>query len=131
MTGRKFSVWEGGTLEVADHWVNAHLLRGRKELAAKKFREALADFQTANSVPENLPNDRGFGARVAEINYWIGMAQEGLGAQASARQAWEEAAKPSSPGFRRGPEGRISDREVQTYYRALAMFTVRLIPHCT
>jgi len=121
MTGRKFSVWEGGTLEVADHWVNAHLLRGREELAAKKFREALADFQTANSVPENLPNDRGFGARVAEINYWIGMAQEGLGAQASARQAWEEAAKPSSPGFRRGPEGRISDREVQTYYRALAM----------
>src|SRR5262249_42180874 len=62
MTGRKFSVWEGGTLEVAEHWVNAHLLRGQRELAAKEFSQALADFLSAKNIPDNLPSDRG-GAR--------------------------------------------------------------------
>jgi tetratricopeptide (TPR) repeat protein len=120
MTGRKFSVWEGGTLEVADHWVNAHLLRGRDELAAEKFREALADFQAANSISDNLPNDRGFGARTAEISYWIGMGYDGLGEVASAKKAWEEAVAAGGPGFRGGPDGRFSVRQVQTYYQALA-----------
>src|ERR1019366_5978831 len=47
MTDRTFSVWEGGTLDFADHWVNAHLLRGEHQLAAKQFAAALADFQAA------------------------------------------------------------------------------------
>jgi tetratricopeptide (TPR) repeat protein len=120
MTGRKFSVWEGGMLEVADHWVNAHLLRGREELAAKRFRDALADFQAAGSVPDNLPNDRGFGARNAEINYWVGMAYDGLVDEVNTKKTWQEAAASGGPGMRRGFEGRGLDRQVQMYYQALA-----------
>ena len=48
---------EGGTLDVADHWVNAHLRRGVK-LQARRFSAALADFQAAQSIPDNLPSDR-------------------------------------------------------------------------
>ena len=33
---RRFNIWEGGTLTVVDSWIDAHLLRGREELAAGK-----------------------------------------------------------------------------------------------
>ena len=121
MTGRKFAVWEGGSLEVADHWVNAHLLRGRHELATSRFSAALADFTAARFVPDNLPNDReGIDAN-AELAYWLGMTHKALGNAAQAQQAWHEAvdrhenAKP-----RRGTEAEISGRHVQNYYQALA-----------
>ncbi len=126
MTGRKFSVWEGGTLEVADHWMNAHLLRGRKELAVGQFSEALRDFAAAQAVPENLPNARNSGAtRAAEIAYWIGAAHDGAGEKDAAKKSWQQAADASYPEPRRGGDGRISPRLVQDYYRALAKLEAR------
>jgi tetratricopeptide (TPR) repeat protein len=127
MTGRKFSVWEGGTLDVADHWVNAHLLRGQREFASKQFAKALADFQAAKNIPDNLPSDRG-GARGhdAEIAYWTGLTQEALGDTAKAKQSWQEAATPTPGGERGGRRGSPGgggfspDRSVQRYYQALA-----------
>ena len=93
MIGRKFSVWEGGTLDVADHWVNAHLLRGQREFAAKQFAAALADFQAAENIPDNLPSDRGGGrGHDAEIAYWTGLAQEACGDADKAKQSWQRAA---------------------------------------
>ncbi len=121
MTGRKFSVWEGESLEVADHWVNAHLLRGRKELTAGQFSDALRDFEAAKSVPENLPNARNSGGtRGAEVAYWIGAAHDGAGEKAAAKKSWHEAVDAAYPEPRRGSESRISPRLVQDYYRALA-----------
>jgi tetratricopeptide (TPR) repeat protein len=121
MTGRKFSVWEGGTLEVADHWVNAHLLRGRKELAAGKYSSGLRDFEAAQSAPENLPNARNSGAtRLAEIAYWIGMSHDGIGEKEKAKKSWQEAVDAMYPEPRRDRDGGISPRLVQDYYRALA-----------
>lgn len=121
MSGRKFAVWEGGSLEVTDHWVNAHLLRGRRELSANQYLAALDDFQAAKNIPDNLPNDRGGAARSAEIAYWIGAAHKSAGDTDLAERAWQDAANMSLSGFRRGPEGRISDRQVQTYFQALSM----------
>jgi len=92
MTGRRFAVWEGGTLEVADHWVNAHLLRGRRALAGGRFAAALADFQAAQTIPDNLPSDQGGSGRNAEIAYWLGVAWEKTGEPAKAQQCWQEAA---------------------------------------
>jgi tetratricopeptide (TPR) repeat protein len=124
MTGRTFSVWEGGTLEVADHWVNAHLLRGQQRLAGKQFAAALADFQAAGQIPENLPSDRGSGrGREAEIAYWTGLAHQAAGDTEQAKQSWRAAVAASTEvrGRRRaeGP-GRISERSVQIYHQALA-----------
>jgi tetratricopeptide (TPR) repeat protein len=121
LTGRVFSVWEGGTLDVADHWVNAHLGRGRQELAARQFSAALADFQAARSIPDNLPSDgRGGGGRESELAYWIGAAYDGLGDKAKAQQSWQEAQAASSGSARRGPRGGSPDRQVGRYYQALA-----------
>jgi tetratricopeptide (TPR) repeat protein len=117
MTGRIFSVWEGGTLDVAEHWVNAHLARGRRELAARQFQAALADFQAAKDIPDNLPSDRGPGLE-SQISYWIGVAYDALGDTPKARQSWQAALTSSSApgGARRG----ALDRQVETYYQALA-----------
>jgi tetratricopeptide (TPR) repeat protein len=120
MTGRKFAVWEGGTLEVADHWVNAHLLRGRRALAAGRFAAALADFQAARTIPDNLPSDQDGSGRNAELDYWLGIVWEKTGEPAKAQQCWQQAAAQLPDGPPRRPGGRLSERQVQVYFQALA-----------
>ena len=105
---------------MAEHWVNAHLWRGRQELQAKQFAAALDDFQAAKNIPENLPKGRGDGLHGVEITYWIGMAHEGLKDGESAKQAWQEAVNWTDQSNRPRMEGRISDRQVQTCFQALA-----------
>jgi tetratricopeptide (TPR) repeat protein len=129
MTGRTFSVWEGGSLDVASHWVTAHLGRGRQELAARQFPAALADFQAAKNIPDNLPNDgRGSGGHEAELNYWTGNAYDGLGDKDKATQSWKDAQAATSFGGGggggrrggRGGRGGSPDRQAGSYYQALA-----------
>jgi len=123
LTGRRFAVWEGANLNVTEQWINAHLLRGQQRLAAKNYRGALADFQAAANVPDNLPLEGMSGGREAEIAYWTGVAYAGLGDQAQARQAWEKAAgqQTMAPRSRRARGRGVSPMTVQLYYRALAM----------
>ena len=122
MTGRTFAVWEGGSITVADSWTDAHLLRGQARLAAGQAREALADYETAMNIPENLPSERAEGYRAAELNYWIGVAQAALGDTGKAKASWEKAAggpldrRPEADGSR--PRRRT---ESQQYFQALAM----------
>ena len=122
MTSRKFSVWEGGTLDVAEHWVNAYLLRARQRNGAGQFAAALADFQAAKTIPDNLPSERSAGrGREVELNYWIGVAHEATGDTAKANQSWQEATPaPEERRGRRGSAGGISEQSAQQYYRALA-----------
>ena len=112
MTGRRFSVWEGGNLNVADDWTNAHLLRGQQAFAARRYEQALADFQAATRIPDNLPSER-IGGREAEAAYWIGRVHEATGNQEQARQSWMKAA--SAEGRRFPLNG------VQLYHKALAL----------
>lgn len=109
MTGRQFEVWEGGSLSVAEYWTDAHLLRGHQRLKAGNPREALADYQSAKTIPDNLPSERrdSFG-RLPEVAYWSGMAWEAQGDQEKARQSWQEAANAKT------------NEDTQPYYQALA-----------
>ncbi len=76
---RHFHVWEGGG-EIHDAYVDAHLLRGRRRLAAKQFQEALEDFEAALAYPENLEVGKPYGGgREAAGWYFIGLAREALG----------------------------------------------------
>jgi tetratricopeptide (TPR) repeat protein len=123
MTGRIFSVWEGGTLDVAEHWVDAHLLRGERELAAGKAAAALADFQAAGNIPDNLPSDAGAGrGHEAEIAYWTGLAHEAMGDADKARQCWQQPASASQEGRGRAGSGSRfnSNLSAERYYLALA-----------
>ena len=116
MTGRQFAVWEGANLNVAEDWSNAHLLRGRQRLAARQYREALADFQAAGTIPDNLPGEgRGVGGHEAEVAYWTGAAYEGLGDAAQAKASWSRASTAGAGG------GRGRQVSAEPYWRALAL----------
>jgi tetratricopeptide (TPR) repeat protein len=123
MTGRRFAVWEGANLNVADDWTSAHLLRGQQRLSAGRAREALADFQRATQIPDNLPaGGRGGGDRSAEAAYFTGTAYQALGDAEHAREAWTRAATPANTGGRggRGPRAAAMSA-APSYYRALAL----------
>jgi tetratricopeptide (TPR) repeat protein len=113
---RTFAVWEGGTLNVADSWTDAHILRGRKLMAEGRHKEALADFQAAAGTPDNLPSESRSGNRSAEAAYWSGVAHSAMGDSAQARQAWETAAAPLEASASRARGAGAPD-----YYRGLAM----------
>jgi tetratricopeptide (TPR) repeat protein len=121
MKSRTFSVWEGGTLDVATHWVNAHAGRGRQEIAAQQFSDALVDFQDAKDIPTNLPSaNQGGEGRESEFAYWMGVALDGMGDRSGAQQCWQEALNAAPSGGRRGARGGAPDRQPATYYQALA-----------
>jgi len=119
MTGRPFASAEGVNLNVAEHWTQAHILRGRKQLAAGRRQEALADFQAAAVIPSNLPLGFGAGVRTNEAAYWSGMAHEALGDREKAAASWKSAAE--APQARAGRRGGPSSGGVSSYYQALAL----------
>jgi len=142
MTGRPFAAVEGANLNVAEHWTDAHLLRGEVKLAAKQYREALADFAAAIDLPSNLPAGLGFaegaggGVRAPEFAYWQGVAYEAMGDHAKAVEAWTRGSVVAQGGGgRRGPagpsgggnggggggRGAFGGPGAQTYYQALCL----------
>ena len=122
MTGRKFAVAEGANLNVAENWSNAHLLRGQQKMKAGRYPEALADFQTAGTIPANLPGTggRGGSGAAAEVAYWSGVAQAALGDRQKALESWNRAGAPAQagPGGRGGPR---MGGGAQTYYQGLCL----------
>jgi tetratricopeptide (TPR) repeat protein len=96
LESRFFRPWEGGaTFSLGDSWINANLTRGHQQMAAKQYAAALASYQAALHIPDNLDEATGnIAGRSHEIQYWIGSAYEALGDSAKARSAWTEAATP-------------------------------------
>ncbi len=108
LTTRRFHVWEGAAA-LHQPFVDACLLRGLARMAEGKYKEALHDFQTANTYPENLqagrPGDAGQGPK---IHYYTAKAYRALGD-----------AKRANVELRKALEGRVGNGEMN-YYRLLA-----------
>ena len=92
MADRRFRVAEGGENTVHDVYVDAHLLRGRKSLAAGDAARALKDFEAAMEYPPRFefarPHD---GGREPEINWFLGAAHAALGNTDEARRRFAAA----------------------------------------
>jgi len=108
MGKRHFRIWEGGT-DVHELYVSAHLLRGSKYLAAKKYQEALADFRAAMEYPANLDVAKPDQVENPRAEYLIGSTLEAMARPAEAKAAYERAAAAKQMS---------SDA---AYYRALAL----------
>lgn len=81
-----------GSSRVSDITVDAHLLLGQKYLAEKKNELALAQFlAVAGSKAENEKAD----ARNPQINYFIGLAYEGMGKKSEAKSYFTKSANQS------------------------------------
>ena len=90
MKSRTFSIWEGGSaFNTGQAWADAHLVRGLKYFDKKKYSEALDDFLTALTPPENLRAE-GITIRSNQIKYWIGCAYNKLGEKDDATKFWTE-----------------------------------------
>ena len=122
MTGRQFNVWEGGArFGVYDSWTDAHLLRGHKNFAAKKFTAALTDYQLAGNFPANLQVAKTRrGGRAAEVSYWLGTVYEAMGEREKAKASFQESAAESS---NTGQDDvlQTSDKSLLSYYRAMSL----------
>jgi tetratricopeptide (TPR) repeat protein len=124
LNGREFAVWEGGNLNVAENWTDAHILLGRKQLDTRHPAEALTEFEAAISIPSNLPSEGvEVEVRAPEVNYWVGAAYIALGDPDKANQYWQKSAElkipPPGPHHRRRTG--MSPADLQTYYQALSL----------
>jgi len=89
LNGHHFHVWEGGGM-IHDVYVDAHLLRGEEKFKAKRYEEALEDYEAALEYPDNLEVGRPYrGGRFSQIYYFIGTAHEALGDTGKARSFYE------------------------------------------
>jgi tetratricopeptide (TPR) repeat protein len=122
LKGRRFHIWEGGArFGVHESWVDAHLLRGHARLAAKKYKEALADYQAALEYPDNLETARPYrGGRYPEILYWAGNAMEALGEKGKATAAWKQSASQLL-GSEEDPRPSVDRGAALLYYQALSL----------
>jgi tetratricopeptide (TPR) repeat protein len=123
MTGRRFAVAEGVNLNVDEHWTEAHILRGERNIDAKQYEQALADLGAALAIPDNLPLGfaGGAGAHNAEAAYWSGVAYEGLGNRQKATESWERATASIAPRRRRASVTGDLARQAGLYYQGLAL----------
>ena len=125
LKNRTFSIWEGGgQFSSGQAWVDAHLVSGLKSYRMKKYSEALAAFEAANTLPDNLRSERSE-FRQAEIAYWTGCALSLSGQRDKAKKAWERvmALSASAPAVTSGAGRRAGnplEQHEQLYYRARA-----------
>lgn len=90
LSKRHFHVWEGGG-EIHNLYVDAHLRRGEDYFAARRYREALKDYQAALEYPENLEVAKPYrGGRDSQVYYFMGTAFEALGNAKKAREFYEK-----------------------------------------
>jgi len=119
LEGRTFSLWEGGTrFNTGEAWADAHLVRGLQRFNAKRFSDALVDFEAALKPPANLRAEQPGGSQQVELAYWIGCANEALGNPETAQQSWLAATVTNAPENRRGNQ---LFAHAAHYFRALAL----------
>lgn len=120
LKNRTFSIWEGGSaFNTGQAWADAHLIRGLNSLKKKKYQEALRDFQSALTPPENLRAE-GPNSRVIQIKYWMGCVFDALNQRENAMQLWKEIVASDTvkniPWRMRG----IGNKQTQRYFAAMA-----------
>ena len=122
LTTHHFRKWEG-IGNIHSTYVDARLLRGWECFEARRYEEAISDFEAALWYPENLEvAERYDGGRSCQVNYWIGATYAAMGAVETAKSFFEQAAhgaKPPSGGSELG------------YYRGLALRALGLETEAT
>lgn len=122
LAGRWFAVAEGANLNVAEQWMNAHVLRGRRGIERSNYKDALADFKAAGEIPPSIPTESiNAGSRKAEIAYWTGVAYSGLGDTEKASRSWRQGSEPADSGAARRQGPGLLAGGAQSYFQALCL----------
>ena len=89
--GRKFHPWEGGEGKITTQYTIALLQMAKQALKEERFAQAEELLQKALVYPENLGEGRLEGTKDNHLYYHLGLALEGQGKTAEARQCFEAA----------------------------------------
>jgi tetratricopeptide (TPR) repeat protein len=121
LNGHIYTVWEGGRRYSAlASYKDVRLLKGHNYLKAKKYKEALKEYEAALQYPENFsigrPTD---GGRDPVIQYFVGTAYEALGNANMARTFFEKSAAAPSKVYDPSRETASYEPEI-LFYRAKA-----------
>jgi len=109
---RRFSPWEGGEGLVSAQYVHAHRALGRMALEKGAFQDALDHFEAARHYPENLGEGKHLLTFERGLDYFSGLAAQGLGDTDTAQRFWKAGAVPlPGPG-------------IHSYFRALALLSL-------
>ena len=93
LTSRRFHVWEGGEGLLVP-FVDALLLRGLNEMAAKDFGAAQKDFEAALTYPSNLQAGRpGDAGMEPKVRYYLAQCHKAQGDAAGCKAELEKALK--------------------------------------
>lgn len=92
LANRHFHLWEGGG-QVHDIYVDSHMLKGVKLLNAKRYKEAIQEFDLASQYPVNLEvAPSRWNSANAKACYLSGLAYEALGETQKANDCFAQAA---------------------------------------
>ncbi|MFA6286417.1 MAG: DUF5107 domain-containing protein [Opitutaceae bacterium] len=89
---RRFQPWEGGEGQALGQHTRTHLALGRSALAAGDANGALAYFEQALAVPENLGEARHLLANASDIWFWLGETFAASGDKTASKRWWRKAA---------------------------------------
>ena len=100
---RKFHPWEGGEGKVTKQYVYSHVEISKKYLKNRLFKDAIVELEKAQIYPENLGEGKLRGAQENDIDYFMGIALEGLGESEKSKEYYLKASvgldEPSSAMF--------------------------------
>ena len=89
LKGRNFVPAEGGEHAVAEQYMMAYFLKGRKLMQENKMEEAVACFQEAQTLPQNLGAGLWNYVRLVPYKYYEGVCLKALGQEAKSRENFE------------------------------------------
>ncbi len=105
-----FVNWEGSTL-TWDIFNQAHIGKGMEMFEQKKFKEALEQFETALTWPENLGVGHSVRTEEAVAWFWKGKTLLALGKSKEALEAWKHGSEL--------PDGSVKQNEFKKMCRSL------------
>ena len=109
LNARRFSPWEGGEGLVSAQYVHAHRALGITELADGKPAEALEHFEAARHYPLNLGEGKHLLTLERDLDYFSGLAAQGLGDADLAKRYLTAAGAP------------LLAAGIHSYFQALAL----------
>lgn len=93
LADRQFHPWEGGEGKATGQHVLAHVESAKRDLADRRYEEAVAHLQAALVYPENLGEGKLEGAQENNVYYYLGLAYEGLGRTDQAEESFRRASQ--------------------------------------
>ena len=125
LQGRTFSIWEGGSIfNTGQAWADAYMVQGLQLYNAKKYQDAINDFETALKPAESLRAEQRHDLHNAQITYWMGCAYDAMGQKDKAKAEWNKLVSVNLLANRAGGSAfRASSslgRQEQSYFKALA-----------